>query len=155
MAFVLIGFMGAGKSTVAAELADALGVAMLDSDILLAERLGHPIEIEFELHGESAFRAAEEQLVCELLDTAPPGTVIALGGGSIESERVREALAGHVTVLLDVDPAVAWERVRSSENGAERPLARDRDAFLTLHSARLARYEELADAVVPPLPLGE
>ena len=53
MAFVLIGFMGAGKSTAAGELADALGSAALDSDALLEERFGHPVAREFELHGEA------------------------------------------------------------------------------------------------------
>ena len=48
MAFVLIGFMGAGKSTVAAELAGALGQTLLDSDALLEERMGHPIAEEFD-----------------------------------------------------------------------------------------------------------
>ena len=67
-AIVLIGFMGSGKSTVARELAEALGVAPLDSDRLLEERLGHPVAEEFVLHGESSFRAAEEELVRELLN---------------------------------------------------------------------------------------
>jgi len=154
-ALVLIGFMGAGKSTVAAELAEALGVMALDSDRLLQERLGHPLVEEFELHGEQAFRAAEEQLVCELLENAGPGTVIALGGGSVSSERVRAALAPHLTVLLDIDAENAWERVRGSENGTERPLARDREAFLALHERRRATYEDLADAVLPGLPAGD
>jgi shikimate kinase / 3-dehydroquinate synthase len=158
MAFVLIGFMGAGKSTLAAELAEALGVAVQDSDVLLEERLGHPIAEEFdqpELAGEQSFRAKEEELVCELLKDAAPGSVIALGGGSILSERVRRALALHLTVLLDVDPALAWERVRATDGGADRrPLARDREAFLALHSQRRALYEELADAILPPLALG-
>jgi len=154
MAFVLIGFMGAGKSTVATELAEALGAASLDSDELLAQRLGHSLAREFELHGESAFRMQEEELVCELLASAGPQDVIALGGGSVTSARVRAALASHLTVLLDVDPLTAWERVRSSDNGAERPLARDRDAFLTLHSGRRTTYDELADAVLPEMPAG-
>jgi shikimate kinase len=63
-ALVLIGFMGAGKSTVAAELARALGTEALDSDELLQRRFGHSPAKEFELHGEASFRAAEEQLVC-------------------------------------------------------------------------------------------
>ncbi|HWX95671.1 MAG TPA: bifunctional shikimate kinase/3-dehydroquinate synthase [Solirubrobacteraceae bacterium] len=147
MAFVLIGFMGAGKSTAATELAAALGTAPLDSDRLLQERLGHTVAHEFELHGESAFRAKEEELVCELLDSAAPETVIALGGGSVLSERVRRALSPHVTVLLDVDPERAWERVRHA--GIDRPLARDRDAFRALAAERGALYEELADAVLP------
>ncbi len=156
---VLIGFMGAGKSTVAAELARALGVQALDSDALLTERLGHPPAREFELHGEPAFREAEERLVCELLDTAPPGSVIALGGGSILSERVRVALEPHVVVLLDIEAERAWARVGTPPEAAPdalgRPLARDREAFLALHAERRELYERHADAIVPPLARGQ
>jgi 3-dehydroquinate synthase len=154
MAFVLIGYMGAGKSTVASELAEALGVAVLDSDALLAERFGHSVAHEFELRGESSFRADEEQLVGELLANAGPDAVIALGGGSVLSERVRAALEGHVTVLLDVEPSLAWERVRGAEDGLERPLAQDRETFLGLHAERRALYEGLADAHLEGLPIG-
>jgi shikimate kinase/3-dehydroquinate synthase len=154
MAFVLIGFMGAGKSAAAGELAAALGGEALDSDALLEQRLGHPVAREFALHGEQAFRALEEELVCELLSDAEPDAAIALGGGSVLSERVRDALEGHVTVLLDVDPQVAWERVHASPDGAERPLASDREAFLSLHASRRALYDELADAILTDLPIG-
>jgi shikimate kinase/3-dehydroquinate synthase len=147
VAFVLIGFMGAGKSTAAIELAGALGTTALDSDRLLQERLGHTVAREFELRGEAAFRAGEEELVAELLQGAGEETVIALGGGSVLSERVRRELSPHVTVLLDVEPDLAWERVRSA--GMDRPLARDRDAFGALATERRALYEELADAVLP------
>src|SRR4051812_48463122 len=110
MAFVLIGFMGAGKSTVARELADALGVAASDTDSLLEERFGRSVGAEFAAAGEAAFRAAEEELVCAQLAQAGPRDVVALGGGSVLSERVRDALAGHVTVLIDIDAGEAWER---------------------------------------------
>ncbi len=119
-AIVFIGFMGAGKSTAAIELARALGVTALDSDRMLEERFGRPLAEEFELGGETAFRTAEEQLVCELLDDAGRAehqTVIALGGGSILSERVRRTLAPHLTVLLDVDVDAAWKRVSAAERG--------------------------------------
>jgi len=157
MAFVLIGFMGAGKSSAAGELAEVLGGRALDSDVLLEERFGHPVAHEFELRGEASFRAAEEQLVCDLLSDAGRAgdqTVIALGGGSVLSERVRDALAGHVVVLLDVDPAIAWERVQAGRGAAQRPLARDRDAFLALHAERHALYEGLADAILTSPPRG-
>jgi shikimate kinase / 3-dehydroquinate synthase len=154
MAFVLIGFMGAGKSTAAAELAEALGTIALDSDELLAERFGHPVADEFARHGEESFRAAEAELVCRLLDGAASEDVIALGGGSVLSERVREALAGHVTVLLDVDPETAWGRVCAQAGGVERPLAQSHDAFRDLHASRSALYERLADAILAELPLG-
>jgi shikimate kinase/3-dehydroquinate synthase len=155
MAFVLIGFMGAGKSTAARELAGALGGEALDSDALLAERLGHSLAREFELHGEEAFRAGEERLVCELLEGAPAEAVIALGGGAVLSERVRAELGAHVTVLIDVDPLVAWERVSAADAGAgERPLARERHAFMALYEGRRELYERLADVILIGVPAG-
>jgi shikimate kinase/3-dehydroquinate synthase len=155
MAYVLVGFMGAGKSTAAREIATALGIAALDSDALLEEQLGHSVAREFELGGEAAFRAREQELVCGLLEQNGDGeAVIALGGGSVLSERVREALRGHVTVLLDVAGESAWNRVQAEPQAPERPLARDRDAFLALHAARKELYEGLADAFLPELPLG-
>ena len=155
MAFVLIGFMGAGKSTAAAELADALGGPALDSDAMLAERFGHPVAHEFTLNGEASFRAAEEELVCRLLADARPDAVIALGGGSVTSQAVRDALAAHVTVLLDIDADSAWERVGAVDGAAQRPLAREREEFLALHTTRRALYEGLADAILTGLPLGD
>jgi shikimate kinase/3-dehydroquinate synthase len=148
MAFVLIGFMGAGKTSAAGELGRALGVRALDSDHLIAERLGHSIAQEFERNGEQAFRTQEEELVCELLSSAGARTVIALGGGSVLSERVQAALKKHTTVLLDVDAATCWERVSSGHGASQRPLARDREAFSELHRSRQTLYGRLADVLV-------
>jgi len=145
MAYVLIGFMGAGKSTAARRLAASLGTSALDSDTLLVERLGHSLAQEFESSGEAGFRAREQELVCELLAAAGPEEVIALGGGAVTSERVRRELASHVALLLDVDVDRAWERVGSAAGAGARPLARDRQSFAALHGARLGLYEELAD----------
>ncbi len=150
-ALVLIGFMGAGKTTVATQLATALGVRALDSDRLLEEQLGHSIAEEFELRGERSFRAAEERLVCRLLDEAGPGSVIALGGGSILSERVRAALAPHLTVMLDISARAAWRRSGAGPGREKRPLANDREAFDALYASRAGLYEQLADAVLPAL----
>ncbi len=147
MAFVLIGFMGAGKSSAARELASALGVAASDSDTLLEQRLGHSAAEEFERNGEGRFREAEEALVGELLSGAGAGEVIALGGGSVLSPRVREALAGHLTILIDVPPQRCWERVGAG-GGRTRPLARERARFIELYGERLPTYEQLADAVL-------
>ncbi len=145
MALVLIGFMGAGKSTFAARLAKRRGRTPIDGDALLVERFGHSVAREFELHGEQAFRATEEEVMCGLLEGADACDVIALGGGSVLSARVRAALGGHTTALIEVAPDVAWERVRRGD-GVERPLARDRDAFEALHAQRRVMYEEVADA---------
>jgi 3-dehydroquinate synthetase/shikimate kinase len=148
VALVLIGFMGAGKSTIARRLAERRGVSPLDSDTLLTERFGHSIACEFELHGEESFRAAERELVRGLLGDAGPRDVIALGGGSVLSANVRAALEGHVTARIDVEPGLAWERVRASGAGSERPLARDREAFEALYRSRGELYERVADAAL-------
>jgi shikimate kinase/3-dehydroquinate synthase len=144
---VVIGFMGAGKTTVARELAAARGVDHVDTDALLVQRFGRPIQDVFDTDGEAVFRAAEEEIVLALLDARPPGhdPVISLGGGAVLSERVQAALSRHTTVLLDVPLEVAWERAA----GRNRPLARDRDAFAALHADRRALYESLAHAHLP------
>jgi shikimate kinase/3-dehydroquinate synthase len=150
-ALVFIGFMGAGKSTVAGEVAAALGVRALDSDRLLEDELGHSVAEEFRTRGEASFRAAEERLVCRLLEQAGAGSVIALGGGSVLSERIRAALQPHLTVLLDIDAQAAWRHAGASTGSGrdKRPLASDREAFDKLHASRLSLYEGLADAILP------
>ena len=116
---MFIGFMGAGKSTAAR--ARPLGVRAEDADRMLEARLGEPIEAYFDRAGEAAFREHEEALTTRLLDSADGGA-IALGGGALQSERVRDALHRHTVVLLDVDLDTAWARAA----GRGRPLARDR-----------------------------
>jgi shikimate kinase/3-dehydroquinate synthase len=153
VAIVLIGFMGAGKSTAARELGAALGRQIYDSDELLAAQFGHSVAEEFARSGEAAFREAEERLVLELLDSARPEEVIALGGGAVLSERVQKRLEGEAIVLLDVDAETAWERVSRNGAGAGRPLAGDREEFLALHGRRAPLYERLAKAVVGALPI--
>src|SRR5213592_4678303 len=118
---VFVGFMGAGKSRTVRNLAPRAGREALDADLLLEQRLGEPIASFFEREGEAAFRERERELVLELLDRAEPG-VIALGGGAVESESVREALTTHWAARVDVDPETAWQRA----SGTARPLARDR-----------------------------
>jgi shikimate kinase/3-dehydroquinate synthase len=141
---VLVGFMGAGKSTAARELAAETGAAAVDADALLAERFGMPVAEVFERHGEAEFRRAEEEVVTGLLARGGDD-VVALGGGAVESPRVREALREHLVILLDVDAETAWARCQ----GSKRPLARDRDAFEALFARRRPLYEEVARWVVP------
>jgi shikimate kinase/3-dehydroquinate synthase len=137
---VFVGFMGAGKSRGARKLAPRMGREALDADILLEERLGEPIASFFEREGESAFREREQALVLELLDR-PGGALVALGGGAVELEPVRSALADHTIVYVPVDAETAWARAE----GSDRPLARDRNRFFELHARRTPVYEELAD----------
>jgi shikimate kinase/3-dehydroquinate synthase len=144
-AIVLVGFMGAGKTTGARTLAAELGVEAVDSDREIEQRLGEPIEVFFDREGESAFRSVEEDVVGELLERKDL-PVIALGGGAVHSERVREALTRHTVVHLEIEPADAWRR--ASNKG--RPLARDPDRFEQLHRDRSTLYEAVADAAIPP-----
>jgi shikimate kinase/3-dehydroquinate synthase len=144
-AIVLVGFMGAGKSTGARSLAAELGGQAVDSDREIEARLGEPIESYFDRHGEDAFREQEESVVCELLARGD-APVIALGGGALQSERVREALTRHTVVHLEIDPDDAWHRA----SGKGRPLARDPGRFESLWRDRRALYESVSDVVVPP-----
>jgi 3-dehydroquinate synthetase/shikimate kinase len=143
-ALVCIGFMGAGKSTAAQTAAKTLGTEAIDVDQVVEERLGKPIERVFAEDGEPAFRAVEAEVTLELLSGAR-GRVLALGGGATGHAAVREALAEHLVMWLDVDLETAWERARDSG----RPLARDRATFERLHAEREPVYAALADAIVP------
>jgi shikimate kinase/3-dehydroquinate synthase len=142
---VLVGFMGAGKTSGVRSLAAQLDCQPLDSDHELERSLGESVESFFDREGEHAFRAREEEAVLELLDR-PDSTVIALGGGALESERVREALERHLVVHLEVDPDDAWRRA----SGKGRPLARDAGRFRELYEQRRPLYDSIADAVLPP-----
>jgi shikimate kinase / 3-dehydroquinate synthase len=142
-ALVFAGFMGAGKSSAARAVAAELGVQALDSDHEIERELGEPIDSWFERNGEAAFRKVEEDVVLRLL-AQPDLRVLALGGGSLGSERVQEALRRHVVVYLDVDTESAWHRASGG-----RPLARDRNRFQQLHEERRPLYETLADAWLP------
>ncbi|MGA2927792.1 MAG: bifunctional shikimate kinase/3-dehydroquinate synthase [Solirubrobacteraceae bacterium] len=140
---VMIGFMGAGKSTAAAAAANALGLQAVDVDERIEQQLGRPIEQVFAQDGEAAFRAAEQRVTLELL-RAPGAGVLSLGGGAIESAPVRAALRGHVTVWIDVELDTAWSRCA----GSGRPLARRREEFAQRYRAREPIYAQLADAIV-------
>jgi len=143
-AIVFIGFMGAGKST-ALDAAREAGLETTEIDDLMERELGMPIREAFERDGEEAFREREAEVVGSLLENADGGA-IALGGGSVLSERVRAALDRHVVVLLEIDAAEAWRRIE----GTDRPLARSREDVERLLAERQPLYEELADAVMMP-----
>ena len=141
---VLIGFMGAGKSAAARAAGETLDTEAADLDAVLEQRLGKPIAQVFDEDGEAAFREAEAQAALELLES-PDVQVVSLGGGTVMHEPVRQALADHLVVWLDVDPETAWARVQ----GGDRPLARDREAFTRLLAARESVYAELGHVTVP------
>ena len=136
----LIGFMGAGKSTLGVEIAERLGRRLVDLDREIARSAQQTIPELFEQRGEVEFRVLEAEATIQALEHERPA-VLALGGGAVETPRIRRALREHaLTVWVDVDPATAWERV-----GGGRPLARDQESFRALHERRRPVYEECAD----------
>ncbi len=141
---VLIGFMGAGKTTAA----KALGEGALDVDMVIEERTGRRVQDIFATDGEASFRALEEQTVLELLD-ADNVSALALGGGALGSAAVRAALGAHNVIWIDIDVDTAWHRVSHSHAPTKRPLASDPDRFRALHAERLPTYASLADVIVP------
>jgi len=142
-ALVFIGFMGAGKSR-ALRAARAAGLEAIDADEELERELGMSIAELFDRSGEAEFRRREEELVPRLV-AAARGGAIALGGGAVLSEAVREAIAEHVVVWLQVGIEGAWARATRDE----RPLARAREGFAALHAEREPLYRALADAILP------
>ena len=147
---VFIGFMAAGKTRAAEAVAQRLGLGVLDTDDLLEGELGEPISTFFEREGEVEFRRREERLVVSVLDALAgqvggPSSVVALGGGAIESDAVRRALGDHMPVWCDVDEEIAWERA----TGSDRPLAVDRGTFAERFADRRPIYESLARAILP------
>jgi 3-dehydroquinate synthetase/shikimate kinase len=135
----LIGFMGAGKTSLGRELARLTQRPFVDTDEEIEKRFG-PIGELFE-RGESEFRWLEEQVVAEAL--AGPAAVIALGGGAVLSETTQEHLARTAFVAwVQVDVDTAWSRV----SGSGRPLARDRQQFERLYDKRTDIYNLLAEA---------
>jgi shikimate kinase len=138
---VVIGPMGAGKSSVGKRVAKALGVPFTDTDRVIAREHG-PIPGIFADRGEPAFRELEAEAVRGAVAT---GGVIAVGGGAVTHAATREALAGARIVLLTVSPEAVADRIA----GSDRPLLASGglDAWQTITDARAATYAELAHAV--------
>src|SRR5690348_529591 len=137
----LVGFMGAGKTTLGAEVARRIGRRFVDLDELVESRAERSI-VELFAEGESRFRELEARAAQEMLTSRPP-LVLALGGGALADDRTRELLREHaVAVWLDESLEACWARTR----GSDRPLARDRAEFERLYHERRDAYAEIADA---------
>lgn len=133
---LLIGFMGSGKSTIAPWLASGLGCPCWELDQRVVDRYGLSIPTLFQQLGEAAFRRAEGWELSRLL--LDPASVIALGGGAFHSLNRNRIPAHAITVWLDVELPVAWDRCRSDPN---RPLAASRLLFERLYQQRQIDYQ--------------
>jgi shikimate kinase len=139
---VLIGFMGAGKTTVGRLLSARLGLDFVDIDEAIVSSSGREVADIFAAEGEAGFRAVEAATISEVLTGAP--AVVALGGGALASESVRRVLTGHQVVLLDVPLSEALARVGG--DGGRPMLAGDVSA---LYASRQDAYRTAATLVVP------
>lgn len=114
---VLVGLPGSGKSTIGRRLAKAMGLTMLDTDAAIEERTGRSIADIFAAEGQCGFRRIEEEVIREAL--AGHDGILSLGGGAVTTAGVREALAGHTVVYLDIS---AEEGIRRTGGSTVRPL---------------------------------
>lgn len=139
----LVGFMGAGKSSVGQLLAEELKRPFLDSDTRLQERTGRSVQELFVEGREKAFRALEEEVIAELLDGPP--SVIALGGGALMSEKTRGALKKRCFV---VHLHVSWAEVKVSLADLRRGRPLLQRPAAEIHELYLERQKTYRDADV-------
>ena len=143
MAKVLLGFMGAGKSTIARKIAPDF----VDMDALLEGRLGMPIARFFEEKGETAFRQLEEEALSDLLKT---DRVISTGGGIVISPRNRALLKQNPdNIYLKADFETLYQRI-SADKDNQRPLflKNSKEELLAIFNERQDWYEEVASQIV-------
>ena len=173
-AVILIGFMGAGKSSVGRALAERLGWAFEDLDERIERRERRKVPEIFRDSGEPEFRRAEHAALRELLKELSAGNerVVALGGGAFAQKRNARLIeaAGVPIVFLDASVEELWRRCREQalQHGIERPLLGSLEDFRDLYAARRTHYlkaslqqetgektiEEIAAEVVQALGLG-
>lgn len=142
---VLVGPMGAGKTTVGSRLSQMWGLPLRDTDQDVEKREGRPISEIFVEQGEAYFRDLEREAVVRALSEHTG--VLALGGGAVLDERTRSALAGHPVVFLHVGLSDAVKRVGL---GTARPLllGNVRSRVKALLDERLPVYREVATFTV-------
>ena len=143
---VLVGSMGAGKTTVGGLVAAALRCEFVDTDHLVEAEAGKPVAEIFVDDGEAHFRELERTAVARALETHEG--VLALGGGAVLDERTRTLLAGHEVVFLQVGLSAAASRVGL---GVSRPLllGNVRGRIKQLLDERTPVYTSVATHTVP------
>ena len=133
---VLVGMMGAGKSTIGRRLSARLGLPFLDADVEIEQAHRLPIPDIFEKYGEPYFRDGEVRVIARLLDNGP--AVIATGGGAVMREETRERIREKaVSIWLKVDTDVIMRRVKRR---SDRPLLQTADPEATVE--RLVKERE-------------
>jgi shikimate kinase len=144
-AVALVGFMGAGKTTVGRELALSLGWRFEDLDQLIEQRERRTIEQIFKEQGEAEFRRLEGSGVREAIESLEHGSlVLALGGGAFIEPGVQRCLQEAQIPVVFLDAPVAELFRRCEQPGVERPLRRDQEQFRKLYERRRPEYLKAA-----------
>jgi len=138
----LIGMMGAGKSTLAKQLAPRLGYKSIDTDSLIESCIGITIPEIFALHGESEFRQIESQVLAQV--SCFTRLAIATGGGIILRTKNWAHLRDGIVIWLDVDLEILFQRLAQSET--ERPLLKTDNPLATLTEVYNQRRSYYAQA---------
>lgn len=142
---VLVGLMGAGKSSIGRRLAAKLGVAFADADAEIELAAGRSIPEIFEELGEPAFRDGERRVIKRLLTDEPPH-ILATGGGAFMADDTRALIKERgYSIWLDADLDVLFERVSRRSN---RPLLKTADPKATLAALKETRSPIYAEADV-------
>jgi shikimate kinase len=149
----LVGFMGAGKTSVGRALGQRLNWIFEDLDDRIQVREGRTVAEIFRASGESEFRRAESAALQHVLEELRGGStrIIALGGGAFvqrENAALLEA-SGMSTVFLDAPVEELWQRCRTQamENGTERPLQQSMEQFRKLYATRRKSYSKASLSV--------
>ena len=144
---LLVGMMGAGKTTVGRALARRLGYRYRDSDHHVEQRTGMTVREIFETEGEPAFRAHEKAALHEALADGGPAVVSVAGGAVLDAENRRLLRRSGLVVWLRASPATLARRVMGADH---RPLLGEDPlkALTELYPGRAPLYEEVADLVV-------
>ena len=148
MAIFLVGFMGAGKSTVGQALGRHLNWGFEDLDERIERREGRSVAEIFRDSGEPAFRRAERAALQDVIEELSAGVprVVALGGGAfVRQENAALLEASSVpTIFLDAPVEELWQRccTQAAEAGAQRPLLRSRKQFDELYAVRRKSYSK-------------
>jgi shikimate kinase len=141
---IFVGFMGAGKSSVARRLARFEGMCNIDMDAYLEREANMSVQRIFEVEGEEGFRAREFDFLCSM--PARERSIVSCGGGIVTRAENRELLTRLGTVIyLEVDAAEASARISQPET---RPLLGGTMSPAEILAARLRYYEDVADIVI-------
>lgn len=144
---ILVGLMGAGKTTVGKLLARHLNKTFIDSDHEIEHRTGVKIPLIFELEGEAGFRDREAAVIAELCQQR--NIVLATGGGAVLREENRRCLGNSGTVIyLRAQVADLWQRTRHDKNRPLLQTANPQAKLQELFTQRDPLYREVADIVM-------